>query len=301
MYGRLKAQNFYKTTLASQIPAWDPSDTTEKSFQVSEAPVGKMWWLIVDFVNNKREIIFYHNVNWNTVYYYDYNRQYPSYTHEIGSIIQMNDVAEIINRLSNNIDDLWYIQKKTWLNILVRWGIVFWKNWPIEIWDTEIILDDNSTSYIVVDFNDNLIKKVDSIEVNHIPLARVVTAWWNIITINNIKSTVRWYITWDMIDKSWSKLNDIEDVDVDSVSDWKVLIYNWVWNKWQAGWNVTSEHFTDLIDTPGGYSGEWWKMLYVMPDESWIWFTKDVILQWDDWNIYQLKVNSDWLLELHSL
>ena len=236
---RIQWQNFYKTTLTTQIPAGTATDTTEKYFQVAEAPTANSGWLIVDFINeNKREIIFYHRREWNALYYYDYNRQRPSIQHEVGAIVQMNDVAEFINWLSKNIDDFGYVQQleKPGLRIKVYWWKVKVNNQDVDINDTILTLSDDATNYIVFDYTDNSIKALTNLSwFTGVVLAEVKTSWWDIEKITDVRQ---------------EKLPIIIDWITLHYSNWKLEIPEWwVTNRELANDSVSTDKIQDAAVT----------------------------------------------------
>jgi hypothetical protein len=180
MKQRFKLQNFYKTTIQNIIQAWDPNDTTEKSFQVAEAPVKAPLYVIIDYTDvSKKDIIYIHRLDWNTLYYYEYNRTNPSVEHNSWAICQVNDLAEYFNYIFDNIDDFWYIKKKHWLDIEVKWWLIKVNNNDVTVDDSTITLTDNTTNYVIFDYTDNSVKAVTSTNwLVWIILWIVNTNWW---------------------------------------------------------------------------------------------------------------------------
>ena len=139
MRQRFKVQNFYKTTTQNIIQAGSTTDTTEYSFVVLEAPVSAPVYVVVDFTDeSKRDIIYVHRIDGNTLYFYHYNRSNPWVEHVSWASCQVNDVAEFFNYLFENTDDFWKVRKKTWLEVTVYGWSIKVNNQDIEIVDTDI-------------------------------------------------------------------------------------------------------------------------------------------------------------------
>jgi len=311
MKQRFKLQNFYKTTITSTIPAWSSDDTTEHSFSVSQVPQSAPVYVVVDFTDNeKRDIIYIHRIQDNLLYYYNYNRTNPNVEHKSWTTIQVNDVAEFFNYIFENIDDFWKIKKKTWLDIIVYWGIVRIWDSDVNISDTDISLEDNTENYIVLDYSDNTIKAVTSLDwIKWIELAVVNTSWWvitniddtrhvlwdilfdwNIFQINNWEVTINdWGIT---IDKTtWIAADNLSNVDDNVVLD-KIKNVDWDWSWLDADlldWKQASD-FADASHTHSwsDIDKTWSKLsdLGDVPDytnERYLYVDSDWNLTWAEW------------------
>ena len=254
MKGRLKWQNFYKSALVSAILAGNASDTTEKSFQISESPTVDKWWIVVDFLDYKREIIFYHRVDGTTIYYYDYNRQHPELNHDIWAIVQLNDVAEYMNWLSQNTEDFWVIKKleNPGLTITVLWWSIKLNNQDIEISDNTFTLSDNTTNYVVLDYTDNTTKVLTDITTfTGIILGEVKTSNWDITSITDKRQHTTAMLfddvslsfeNWKAIIKdSWVSTSKIAD---NSITTEKIIDANITTSK-IADNNITTEKIND--------------------------------------------------------
>ncbi len=215
MKQRFKVQNFYKTTTQSIIPAGDPTDTTEYSFVVAEAPIKAPVYVVVDFTDEtKRDIIYVHKIDGNTLYYYNYNRTKPNVEHAAWSSCQINDVAEFFNYLFENVDDFGKVKKKTGLDVIVYGGKIKVNNQDVEINDTEITLADNTTNYIVFDYTDNKIKALTDLTwFTWILLAEIITSGGQITKI---------------VDKRQVQLNYIIDENKLEIVSGRLSVKDWV-------------------------------------------------------------------------
>ena len=194
MKWRIQVENFYRTSLLTAIPNGNVSDTTEQSIAVAKEPVNSSWWIVVDLLDEtKRDIIFYHRKVWSTLYYYHYNRTNPWVTHDVWALVQINDVAQLFNRLLNNTSDFWAIKQiGTGLDIEVSGGkIVVWKD-VIEVPDTTLSVPDGTTKYIIVDTNNQFVLADEPSGLN---VWRVTASWWTITEIvNNLEG---WFLIFD--------------------------------------------------------------------------------------------------------
>lgn len=154
MLGRNLWENLYKTKLISDVTSvwWSPFG--EFSLDVDVEPKHNTWWIRVNFSDpTNRDLIYFHRKVWTTLYYYLKNRQQTSISHDSGTFVQINDVAQWINNLSKNIEDFGFIDVPIgdWLKIKVYWWQVRLNENIYEISDKLITLSDNATNYVFFD------------------------------------------------------------------------------------------------------------------------------------------------------
>lgn len=239
MRNRYKWQNLFKTSLNSVIPAWVATDTTEKYFDIVDAIGIDAWWAYVNFQDSlERERIRFHRTsNWGTrLYYYEYWRETPAQSHTTSVYVQINNVAEYVNFLWKNIDDIWYVEQleDVWLRVKVCWWILQ-HSWDTQVTvsDTILTMADDTTNYIYINYVTGTIHV--STTMPSFPLvATVVTASWDITSITDNRS-----------------------------------LYVW-WNS--TGAPTT---FTQLSDTPANYSWSSRKFVMVKNDLSWLEFSNE--------------------------
>lgn len=172
MFWRNLAQNLYKSVITQTIPSiWSwGSINDEFEINVSVAPKYTSWWVFVDFANTaKRDLIYFHNMVGNVLKYYRKNRDLlglwaSTIQHDQWSYIQIHDVSEWINYLSNNTSDFWFVEQpfETALTLKVMWWRVNY-GWPaITVADATLAIPVSSTKEVIFDFADNTFKAVDT-------------------------------------------------------------------------------------------------------------------------------------------
>lgn len=186
---QLLVENFYKHALTSDIT----DATGDITFTLSTVPKNNPGFLIISPDNAaKRETVFYHDVVWSTIYVKWINRVNPT-THAIGEYVQINDLAELFNFYAQVVSTTFYVEKTGNLAVKV-WG------WPalingvsLDIPDTSLSMDDNTTNKIYFDYDDNTVKTTTGSISWNLLLANVVTATWVIASVTpNIVRPLTW-------------------------------------------------------------------------------------------------------------
>lgn len=154
---KLYVQNFYEPTLssASVAASWDVT------FTLSVTPTYTKWFITFSPSNSvQREIMYFDDVVWSTVYVKSENRWLgwtSAKAHTQWETVAMKDVAEIFNFFSNNISNAFYVEKKWWLNVNVWWWSVFYNQAYQSFSDTALTLTASTTNYIQYDYPTNTI------------------------------------------------------------------------------------------------------------------------------------------------
>jgi hypothetical protein len=215
-------QNSYKTLLTEPITSlWDID------FTLAEAPRYNKWFIVISPNSTiDKEILFFDSKDWARVFVKWVNRDDPK-EHIAWEIVQINDVAEIFNFLSQNLATTFYLEK-TW-NLSVKvWGWnVLVDNEDFVVWDTNIDLADWVTTYICYDHLNNDV--FSSLTQENIVMAVVTTAWWEITNIGyrnykinatNIKSP------YDLAVEQWYQWSEVQ---------WLASLQWEPWATWPAG------------------------------------------------------------------
>lgn len=170
MKARFLAETLYSTLLTQIVPSisstWNELDIFE--IFVDSAPRYNSWWVILDFENKiKRDLIFFHNRVWNTLYYYRKDRDILgngsiSSQHQVQASVRMNDNAWWINHALSNVDDFGQIMK-WWTSNKIRvygWKVTINES-VVDIADSTITVP-SGTKEVVLDYADNTIKIIDT-------------------------------------------------------------------------------------------------------------------------------------------
>lgn len=110
MTQQLKVQNFYSTVLTSDI-----SSTWDTDFTVSVVPTYTAGFLVISPSNAwLREIVYFHNVVWNTISVRSENRWQGgtiARLHTAQEPVAMKDIAEIFNMFSDSLSQCFFVEK----------------------------------------------------------------------------------------------------------------------------------------------------------------------------------------------
>lgn len=154
---KLYVQNFYEPTLSSASVA----SSGDVTFSLSVTPTYTKWFITFSPSNaTQREIMYFDDVVWSTIYVKSENRGLWGTTakaHTQWETVAMKDVAEIFNFFSDNISNAFYVEKKWWLNVNVWGGSVFYNQAYQSFSDTALTLTASATNYIQYDYPTNTI------------------------------------------------------------------------------------------------------------------------------------------------
>ena len=248
----INTSNYYLSTITSKI---EQSDWNSWRFDVLDVTVDwvtlpEKWyyWVDVNFWDvSMREIFRISRREWYTLFYDKRISPYWLKTHSIWSTVALRDFSELLNSLSTNTDNFWEIEQTWALSILVRGGKVVksWtanaNTWVKTVLDATFNLSANTTSYIVLSFDDVAFafNKVTDEQLLtddwQYPIAKIIT-WVNAISeVIDLRSTVVWW--WDMRVAIYNPRWIEADVfDMDSMTDWvnnklvhpsDLLLWNW--------------------------------------------------------------------------
>lgn len=214
MKSQYRAVNRYiSKILSSSSIDWSSNSGT---FQVEDTTVGwfslptwaTTFFVTADFAQTwKEEILRIVNVSWNTLTY-DKRISVGSYVkpaHTAWASIRINDVADIINEMSENIDNFGEINAIDWTATIRVWWGVFNNGWTVYNVASQIFsisggqLVDNSTNYVHFDLTTRLFLITASSTLAWAVCmgSVVVTAWaiWAIWDIRPGLNTTYWEIT----------------------------------------------------------------------------------------------------------
>ncbi len=250
---QLKVQNFYSTTMTSDIVwLWDTS------FTVSVAPTYTNGFLVISPSNIAlREIVYFHNVVWNTISVRAENRWQGGTTaklHTNGEAIAMKDVSEVFNFFSDSLSQCFFVEKTGGLTVKVWGGTVFYNGNPVTVSDTALTLVDNQTNYIKYSYPTNTIS-ADTTNSGNIK-ARVIIA-------SGVITSIQYYVAkesyidftvsitgalpsqvWQAGKVLWTDWTNISWVWRLPDQTWnagKFLWTDWTTESWQISWAITWE------------------------------------------------------------
>lgn len=190
MPNQIKVQNFYSSIITSNI-----TGTGDTTFTVAVIPTYSNGFLCISPDNaTQREIVYYHDVVGSTIHVRAENRGLDgtsAKTHTSSESIAMKDVAGIFNTFSDMIPQTFHVEKIWGLNVTVWWGYVEY-NWnPQLVPNTNILLTNNTTNYIVYDPGTNTLT---ASTVNSWNIKADITCLWGVITSITYRSAKESYL-----------------------------------------------------------------------------------------------------------
>lgn len=228
----INTSNYYLSTTTSKIE----ENTLTWSFDVADVtvdwvalPLQWYYWVDVDFGDASKREIF------RIVSRSGYNLTYDMrispngrHTHQSGASVWLRDFSQLLNSLSTNTDNFWEVEQTWDLTIKVRWGILYNpSNTNAEtgkktINDTDFTLPVNTTTYIVVEYDEILWYQFTTKssllleETWQYPIAKITTGL-NMISENGIidlRATIIWQgnMRSEVYDPDWIA-NDVFDMD----------------------------------------------------------------------------------------
>lgn len=226
----INTSNYYLSSLSQSL------STTSSYFEVTDIirdwvslPTEWYYRLDVDFNDpDKREIFRVYKREWYTVYFDKRISPNWIYWHDAWAPVWLRDFSELLNSLSSNTDNFWYVENYTWLQVRVFW----WRasnTWVdvVKIDNYLLTLPKNSTVYIEYDVKNHVFRHTEELLVDNYPLAKVVT-WSEIIfSITDIRpKIVFWWWVWDMLKATYDPNDKKCDVfDMDNMDQWDVNKY----------------------------------------------------------------------------
>ena len=222
--------NFFSATVVTAITPWDWS--TDTQIILDKVPLDQTWYLVIEpHVTNKREIVYFYKVDWNTVYV-KANKRWLRWsatvwawvTHWAGAIVNQNLTAQNMADFekSTAILKAWLIERAQWLDVLVNaWTWQIWYR-DVSINETTISLDNNKTYYFEIKPNDT--------EWNN--------AWEIVYTEQAIESEDNW-------NKHYKKLAIVRTVS------WDINEIDWITDRREFG-NIANYEFVKSLTTDTG-------------------------------------------------
>lgn len=157
---QILVEDFYATTITgSNVPSTG-------DFTVTLATAPKPWhdkgWIIFSPNDSGlRERCYYHSMSGSTISVYWINRFEPK-AHLTWATVQINDVSNIFNYLSEISSSTFYVERTGGLWVTI-WGWPFLRdNLTISVGDTNLTLTNNATNYIYYKWSSNEIKSAIS-------------------------------------------------------------------------------------------------------------------------------------------
>ena len=231
MKWRYLAENLYKSRIVNPIVAISSTGDALDEYEIlcETAPKYDKGRVFVDFDNSdttKRDLIFFHRKVDKTIYYYRKNRDLlgtwaVSSRHEDWATIQMNDVSEWINSLSQNLEDFWHIEEKydKETDIMVY-------GWDVDIFGVITTVDDTKLSvtttvdwnfYVFFDYTTKafaIYSETDCAEKVWVKIAKIVIKDWAISSITDYRTV---QLPW----RFSNTLFEIADGNI-TIKDWAI-------------------------------------------------------------------------------
>lgn len=273
MASRYSAENLKTCKLVTEVDPISNTWTWDTEFEivVDLAPVADTGWVLIDYNKvNKIDLIHYHRKSWNTLYYYRSQRDllwlwHHNVVHEVGASVRVHDVAEFMNHIYKNINELWYV-KQYWPNEIVVFGGDLWNPTTATrttVADTAITWLANGTHYLYIDFNDWIIKTSTTVPITHTYHFATVVVASSIITSIQDKRAV--------ISDQWEPWADWKDVELQV--DWTML-----------QWKYTdSEVWINLYEIP---AATWWSIWWTFSNQT----DLNKLLVWPSWHMLNWKI-----------
>lgn len=211
MYWRFQAENFFVTTVTHNCTL-NPFEDWVVDVQDLPAHIEewKLFYVVFKLDDESRRFTLPMYVeDWQLKYHwYDVHDNYELLRYDT---VCMNDLAENLNYLFDNVDDIWTVHRKGGLDILVYgWKVTNWK-WSYIVEDTDITLEDNTINHLVLDSNDCTIKIVSEVaDFWQYLFADIETFWGEIIWIELAKA----FFVWDNFSAEVFRRNE----------DWVIMI-----------------------------------------------------------------------------
>ena len=199
----------------------------------------KYFWLTLSPYDDLKRYVLRCYKEWWVVKYHWYdvtdNRSYLQ-----NDDVILSDVAEYLNYLSDNTDDIWFT-----VNVVSNWIVVYW--WEILLWDTTHVIDDKNipltdlnewVNYIYLDYT--VLDFVVKTDWNYEWWRRVATVMvnlWNVVSIvddrrkrvpYNYSSTYFEIVDWSLQIKDnsiWKDQIDFSTFTTDDITEWTTNLY----------------------------------------------------------------------------
>lgn len=330
MYWKLKAHNFFVTTLDAWINDTDITGTitiTDKTVNWITLEDGNyMFWLLV-WINNPGDIEIFRitSVATNTLTYDRRISPNGLNTHLEWDMVQINDMWEFANLLADNAPLFWYCETipgpGNELNVKVYWWRVIDIIWTdIDVSDETLDLTNDSTNYIYLDDVNNEFKVTTTEPKAYYTCATIVAASWVITSLTDVRISYSGRL-WLPV-----SLTDTERSALTWVRQWTIIFNLTSWlPEYFAGWTrhafSTGTTVPRLSETVEGIARRSTDTEYDNWDDTWTdseplvpkvsqtrdyidWEISDVngYINWEIWRLegeianYTLQEDFDWLL-----
>lgn len=185
MYWKIRADNFFYTTLATEINATDKVGTFELTSKIVNGYTVEdgsyMFWMIVGLNDPATAEVFRITNVAGTVLTYD-KRISPTgmAIHAVGSLVNMQASSDFVNWLSNNTDDFGYTEtvdgSGNELKVKVYGGRIH-SGWvvTVDMADSTLTLPVSTTQYIYFDNTTNTFWSTTVEPVDYYVVAKVIT------------------------------------------------------------------------------------------------------------------------------
>lgn len=251
------------------------NESWELELALDVAPVSEFWWVVIDpQTENKREEIFYHRKDGESIFFYDVNRTWAK-GHDNWTMIVLDNTAGIYNFQEKTNDNIYFSYKTSATDLEILWGKIKNNSWAAfvvpNINTSTLPLVNNTINYIYVGTTDSAVTYeflTTDVYSTDIFIVKEITkdAVGNITLVNDGMQTYSWIST------TW---NDWEDWVKWDTGDQGIQGIQWIqWDTW-----------IQWIKGDTGDQGIQWP--------QWIqWVTWDTWIQWikgdtgDTWGIW---------------
>lgn len=311
MKGQFRAVNRFITKISSvssidgvsNSGTFNVDDTTVGGFTLPQWAV--TFYVTADFAQTGKEEIFrIVNVSGNTLTY-DKRISVGGYTkpsHSAGASIRINDVADIINEMSDNIDNFGFVTQVTGTQTVKVWWGIFNNGWTIyNVSNTTLSITsgqlvDNSTNYIHFNLSTRLVSvEVSSTKAGAICFASVVVTGGIIGTITDLRPGLA--TTYGEISTKLDKTAGLRDwmgesfqtLEIDSATGNEVKKAVWVGTSISATETIRKRKADGTYEeiTPSVLLAGAWLVITGSPVESWI-VSGDAVWLMSDW-LYKIQ------------
>lgn len=325
MKNQLKHSNYYISTIDAGSSIDNLSDTgsflvTDKTVDnVSIADWEYIFFLTVNFPEStKREIFRIWKVDWYRLYFD--KRISPNWkqSHVWWTVIQINDVSEALWYLSENTDNVWFVEHVSDLDVKVFW-------WLIQVWNTSYTIStqtvsvfDNDTSYVIYNFDLDQLSVVNDLTwLSYYLFAEVVASGWDVSTITDKRPVFIWFDINDAkpvfsigsvttldpgssatVSMTWTDLSPILNFWIPKGSTWDIWVPGVDWQNVEEiqtlpAWATVEIVWNTIVITLSSW-------VYTIYSELWIWTysADDELMTWQDrtWVFdTPIMTYSDWM------
>jgi len=200
MFGRIKADNFFNTTIASIINDSDVVGT----FDVASKTVN--WYTLEDgdymfrmavWLNNQAEAEIFRvtNVTWTTLTYDKRVSPQWLFEHTVWQLCVMTVASDFVNWLSLNTSDFGYCETVPWTGNELKVKVYGWRVYKdsavdVVIADTTLTIDAEETNYIYFDDALDAFGFTSTEPASYFVIAKVVTDITTITSLEDYRANI---------------------------------------------------------------------------------------------------------------